>query len=434
MRFSILLLSWAFTLPYALAWDKDDHEIFRLRDEVMKYEGQNVTFYDFIGVKPSASQDDINKAYRKKSRLIHPDKARAAFIANYASNEAKKESSGSGSDKDGKKKSKPASVRSSKPSERELSAFTKEASARFARLGLIAKVLRGPGRDRYDHFLKNGFPLWRGTGYYYERFRPGAGSVLVGLFVVCGGAFHYCALYLSWKRQRDFVERYIRHARRMAWGDELGVPGIPGADGGSSNPGLAGGPPVPNMQEQEDNAVPWNRREKRRMEKENRKKSGKALAKAKSSGISTPVEAELTSGTPRGAKKRVVAENGKVLIVDSVGNVFLEEETEEGDVHEFLLDADEIHKPTFADTILVRLPLWCYMKASGLVLGKPATPPHLSHDEKVGANGDTANGDGILDGVLGDGEKEGEKAISSAAAANANMESQRRKGKRTRRS
>ena len=35
---------------------------------------------------------------------------------------------------------------------------------------------------------------------------------------------------------------------------------------------------------------------------------------------------------------QVQGENGKILIVDSVGNVYLEDETEEGDRHEFLLD------------------------------------------------------------------------------------------------
>ena len=61
---------------------------------------------------------------------------------------------------------------------------------------------------------------------------------------------------------------------------------------------------------------------------------------AKNEGVSTPIEAELTSG-PVGAKKRTVAENGKILIVDSVGNVYLEEQTEEGQTHEFLLDVSE---------------------------------------------------------------------------------------------
>ena len=82
-------------------------------------------------------------------------------------------------------------------------------------------------------------------------------------------------------------------------------------------------------------------------EKEARKgKNGKAAKAARTSGISTPVEAEPTSG-PRGTKKRVVAENGKVLIVDSVGNVYLEEETEEGGTHEYLLNVSVLYTAFF---------------------------------------------------------------------------------------
>ena len=58
-----------------------------------------------------------------------------------------------------------------------------------------------------------------------------------------------------------------------------------------------------------------------------------------------------------------MAENGKVLIVDSVGNVFLEEEDEDGVTQEFLLDGDEIARPTIKDTALYRLPLWVYHNA-----------------------------------------------------------------------
>jgi DnaJ homolog subfamily C member 1 len=47
---------------------------------------------------------------------------------------------------------------------------------RFARLGVISNILRdGEKRKRYDFFYKNGVPKWRGTGYYYDRFRPGLG-------------------------------------------------------------------------------------------------------------------------------------------------------------------------------------------------------------------------------------------------------------------
>lgn len=287
-----------------------------MRDEVAAHHGANVTFYDLLGVGPSATQDQLTKAYRKKARELHPDKARRGFEAKRVLQNKKK----------GKKVSKP-------PSKREIDAFMKEATANYQRLSVIANVLKGPGRERYDHFLKNGFPKWRGTGYYYARFRPGLGSVMIGLLVVMGGGMHYFALVMSWKRRREFVQRYIRHARRTAWGDESGIQGIPGIDPGAT-------PPVNNQQwdEPSDEMAPMNRRQKRAMEKENRKdKKVQAAKKARSSGISTPVEAELTSG-PQGAKKRIVAENGKVLVVDSSGNVFLEEETDEGMKQEFLLD------------------------------------------------------------------------------------------------
>jgi curved DNA-binding protein CbpA len=47
---------------------------------------------------------------------------------------------------------------------------------RFARLGVVSSILRKKeSRQRYDFFYKNGVPKWRGTGYYYSRFRPGLG-------------------------------------------------------------------------------------------------------------------------------------------------------------------------------------------------------------------------------------------------------------------
>lgn len=310
------------------AWSTEDHEIFRLRDEIITHEGHNVTFYSFLGVKPSASQDEINRAYRKQSRVMHPDKARSNFYANY--------------EKEAKAKlaaKKPGSnvPKARKPSQKEVKAFNKEASARFARLGVVTNILRGSERERYDYFLSNGFPAWRGTGYYYARFRPGLGSVLFGLFVCVGGGFHYLALYIGWKKQREFVERYIKHARRMAWGNESSVGGIPGL-GGSGQAGL----PTPQDSDEEPQAMNWNRREKRAAMKEKKredkrpKKSREVAQKAKDEGVSTPQDVRMDG--PVGAKKRTIAENGKVLIVDSVGNVWLEEETEEGDMQTFLLD------------------------------------------------------------------------------------------------
>lgn len=333
IRAALLLLLVCLT-SFAFCWTAQDHEIFRLKDEVQKSEGANATFYSFLGLKSNANQDDINQAYRKLSRSLHPDKARNNWLANY--------------NKPQKPKTKPGAKptvhvqKDKKPSQSEINRFNKEASARFERLSLVTQILRGSERERYDHFLANGFPAWKGTGYYYERFRPGLGTVLTGLFIFGGGVVHYAALYLSWKRQREFVERYIKHARRMAWGDEGGIGAIPGLGGPTAN-GAATQQSIPDSED----SMQWNRKQKRAMEKEKKKegknpaKNAKAAEKAKQEGVSTPKEAEITSG-PVGAKKRTVAENGKVLIVDSVGNVFLEEETEEGDAQEFLLDVSVI--------------------------------------------------------------------------------------------
>ena len=330
MRACILLqLACWFTI--AFCWTAQDHEIFRLKDEVQSSEGPNATFYSFLGLENHANQEDINKAYRKLSKSLHPDKARSNWIANY--NKPPKPNTKAGA--------KPTVHvhKNKQPSQSEINRFNKEAGARFERLSLVANILRGSEREKYDHFLSNGFPKWRGTGYYYKRFRPGLGSVLLGLFIFVGGGVHYAFLYLSWRRQREFVERYIKHARRMAWGDEGGIGAIPGLGNSQNGAARSARQGTPDN----DDSMQWNRKEKRAMEKEKRRegkkptKSAKTVEKARNEGISSPQDAEITSG-PVGAKKRTVAENGKVLIVDSVGNVFLEDETEDGDVQEFLLD------------------------------------------------------------------------------------------------
>ncbi|KAJ5834315.1 Heat shock protein DnaJ [Penicillium robsamsonii] len=331
------------------AWSKEDYEIFGLQNDVATNEGANVTFYDLLEIRPNANQEQITKAYRKKSRTIHPDKVKRAFIANYAKDKSKAKSNQGVNVNKG-------------PTKREIDAAVKNADARSARLNLVANVLRGPNRERYDHFLKNGFPLWKGTGYYYSRFRPGLGSVLAGLFLVFGGGAHYAALILSWKRQREFVDRYIRQARRAAWGDEMAVRGVPGIDS------VAAAPPPPAPESGDAGAVAVNRRQKRMMDKENKKdkKGGGTRVSARpSSGTSTPTE-QVTS---TGERKRVVAENGKTLIVDSIGNVFLEEQNEAGERQEFLLDIDQIERPTIRETMVFKLPIWCFNKTVGRVLG-----------------------------------------------------------------
>ncbi|KAL1304801.1 hypothetical protein AAFC00_003729 [Neodothiora populina] len=164
----------------------------------------------------------------------------------------------------------------------------------------------------------------------------------------------------------------------------------------------------------------YNRKQKRQQERDNRKaaknpKAARAAEKAKSSGISTPVEAELTSG-PVGTKKRTVAQNGKVLIVDSVGNVYLEESTAEGGTHEYLLDVNEIHMPTVYDTILFKLPKWAYNQTIGKALNKQTQDAQMEE---------------LLDGP--ETEQDDDSAVlKSAAQPNLNAESRKRRVERKR--
>ncbi|KAI7973321.1 hypothetical protein EIK77_000669 [Talaromyces pinophilus] len=360
---------------------------------------------DFLGVAPNANQDDINKAYRKKSKQLHPDKVKRSFIAN-------------SSRSDGKQKGKKPGVHVSKgPSERQIANAVKEATERSARLNTVANILRGPSRERYDHFMKYGFPTWKGTGYYYSRFRPGLGSVLLGLFVAFGGFGHYIALVLSYRRQRDFMERYIRHARKAAWGDERALGGIPGLDAtATATPAAAPQTEV----EESPAAMALNRRQKRMMERENRKESKKGNKSSRpsdstpGSDTATPVSENVAGASS--TKKRVYAENGKILVVDSIGNVFLEEETEEGEKQEFLLDVDEIPRPAIRDTFVFRLPRWVYRR----VLGK-------KDSEELG---EAVEGSDDMDANEQDTIADTEVAKSTSTRSSAATAATRKRGKR----
>ncbi|KAK3309723.1 uncharacterized protein B0T15DRAFT_516288 [Chaetomium strumarium] len=384
MRLSALSVGLLALLPpLTAAWTKEDREIFRVRDELIAHEGPDVTFYDFLEVSRSASIDDINKAYKKKSRQLHPDKVRQQLTAERI--KAQK-------DKAKGKKGKPGVHVTKPPTSAEIKAAVKRASERQARLSIVADVLRGPGRDRYDYFLANGFPTWKGTEYYYSRYRPGLGTAMFGVFLFAGGAAHYLALYMSWKRQREFVERYIKFARHAAWGENLGI-NIPGVDG---QPAAAPAPPPPAQpmyQDEEGRAMPMNRKMRRMQERDAKKDAAKdtqgAGRKARrgrgtpsASGSATPQPAPQGSG-PTGTKKRVVAENGKVLVVDSLGDVYLEQEDEDGNVAEFLLDPNELACPTFKDTAVVRLPLWAYRLTVGRLLPKRAEGAGEDEGEEI---------------------------------------------------
>ncbi|KAG8798596.1 hypothetical protein FRB91_011980 [Serendipita sp. 411] len=171
MRIHILILSLVSFFTLVAAWSKEDYEIFDLVTAVENSEGKDTTFYSWLGVPEKASSIEIQKAYRKKSLELHPDK-------NYG---------------------------------------VPGANERYARLGVVAQILRSEGRERYDFWMKRGVPKWRGTGYYYSRFRPGLGTVLVFLTLLTSSLQHLVHR-MTYKSELARVRRFVYLARKAAWG------------------------------------------------------------------------------------------------------------------------------------------------------------------------------------------------------------------------
>ncbi|ABN68450.1 predicted protein, partial [Scheffersomyces stipitis CBS 6054] len=171
-----------FSLVVASNWTPEDYEIFSLNDKIKKDLGSDITFYSWLGLEngPKATLKEISKAYRKKSRALHPDK--------YGS-----------------------------------------ASQRFQRLSLVGNILRDQSlKKRYDYFLDKGFPKWRGTGYLYSKFRPGFLLTIAIVFVLVGG-FHFVALRIS--RNQDFkrISEMKEQMKVQAWGGSQ-IPPTDGSD------------------------------------------------------------------------------------------------------------------------------------------------------------------------------------------------------------
>ncbi|KAJ8587437.1 DnaJ-domain-containing protein [Rhizopogon salebrosus TDB-379] len=175
MRLFVFLAFLAVLVTVVSAWSKEDYEIFDLVTALEAAEGKGTDFYSWLDVPSTATPAQINKAYRKKSLQLHPDK----------------------------------------------NPGVKGIHERFARLGVVASILKSPeGRKRYDFFYSNGVPKWRGTGYYYSRFRPGLGTVLIFLTILTSG-LQYLVQSMNYKRDLRRIEQTIRDARFAAWGQKM---------------------------------------------------------------------------------------------------------------------------------------------------------------------------------------------------------------------
>lgn len=196
MKFNIhcFIIFVVFAAVLVKAWSKEDEEIFKINHDVKADLGDDVTFYSWLSLEngPKSSFEEINKAYRKLSRKIHPDKIK----------------------------------RNKFDSTKKFKAVKKKYTERYQRLSVVGQILRSRSKERYDFFLKNGFPKYRvNGGWLYEKFRPGLVSVIVGLFLLVG-TFQYFVLKIQTKQNKKRLEATIYQIKQQAWPS-----GIPPADG-----------------------------------------------------------------------------------------------------------------------------------------------------------------------------------------------------------
>lgn len=174
----ILIFATAISLVEASNWSPEDYEIFSLNDKVQQDLGKGASFYSWLELPngPKSTLQEISKAYRKKSRILHPDKV-----------------SGSKS-------------------------LKKQAEERFQRLSLVGNILRDQSlRRRYDYFHSKGFPRWKGTGYYYSKFRPGIIMTVMILYIIVGG-IHFVAMKISRKQDFKRLKDLKEETKKQAWG------------------------------------------------------------------------------------------------------------------------------------------------------------------------------------------------------------------------
>jgi curved DNA-binding protein CbpA len=188
MKIGAILILLACFASLVYGWSKEDYEIFSINDKVKADLGENVTFYSWLNIAKGrkASYQEISKAYKKISRQLHPDK----FV---------------GVSKAEKKK----------------------AEERFQRLSVVGNILKDASlKERYDYFLDKGFPKWKGTGYYYSKYRPGLIGTLVFLYVLVS-SLHFVALTISRGQDYKRLVSLKDQIKSNAWSGSV----IPPADG-----------------------------------------------------------------------------------------------------------------------------------------------------------------------------------------------------------
>ncbi|XP_050331129.1 uncharacterized protein F54F2.9 [Bactrocera neohumeralis] len=156
MKFYVNLLLLCSCCWGAFAWDSDELEIFDLVEEI------NQNFYEFMNISQEATNNEIKRAFRSLSIVLHPDK---------------------------------------NPSE--------DANIQFRNLVSIYEVLKEASkREKYNKVLREGLPNWKSALYYYRRMRKIGlyeGAAILFVIITIGQYLFAWAAYLEKKYTAEQV-------------------------------------------------------------------------------------------------------------------------------------------------------------------------------------------------------------------------------------
>eukprot|EP00158_Paraphelidium_tribonemae_P006577 Partr_v1_DN27886_c0_g1_i2_m22634 putative DnaJ (Hsp40) homolog, subfamily C, member 1 len=134
---------------------KLDYEIWDLMDSALELFGPGQTWYELFGLSESSASTEIQTANRRMSIRFHPDKNPGDEVA------AKK----------------------------------------YATLAGMNKILRDPEtRRRYDHWMQNGVPMWRGQGYYFRKSENLSLIETAVVILLFGALMQYALLYAKYRQ------------------------------------------------------------------------------------------------------------------------------------------------------------------------------------------------------------------------------------------
>ncbi|XP_058443618.1 uncharacterized protein F54F2.9 [Malaya genurostris] len=141
----------------AHGWGADDMEVFDLVEEV------NENFYTMMQINQNATNQEIKRAFRTLSVVLHPDK-----------NDAE------------------------------------DANIKFRNLVSVYEVLKDPGkREKYDRVLKDGLPNWKSALYYYRRVRKVGLAEGAAILLIVATVMQYFIAWAAYAEKKYTAEQIL---------------------------------------------------------------------------------------------------------------------------------------------------------------------------------------------------------------------------------